>query len=62
VIFLEEPAALRPATDALLREAIEAYEKLGMANAPEAANFLWQVDEFELHCNWPHEWSWNNSG
>src|SRR5207249_6662713 len=48
VIFLDEPAALRPAADALLREAIEAYEKLGMANAPEAANFFWQAQEFEL--------------
>src|SRR6266403_2263111 len=27
VIFLDEPAALRPAADALLRETIEAYEK-----------------------------------
>src|SRR5258705_10675822 len=48
VIFLDEPAALRPAADALLRKVIQAYEKLGMANAPEAANFFWQTEEFEL--------------
>src|SRR5258706_12786805 len=36
VIFLDEPATLRPVVDALLAEATEAYEKVGMANAPEA--------------------------
>ena len=48
VIFLDEPATLRPAADALLKEATEAYEKLGLANAPEAGTFFWQAAEFEL--------------
>ena len=48
VIFLDEPATLRPATDAILREATEAYEKLGTANAPDADTFYWQAEEFDL--------------
>jgi transcription-repair coupling factor (superfamily II helicase) len=48
VIFLDEPATLRHATDGILREATEAYEKLGTANAPDAATFYWQAEEFEL--------------
>jgi transcription-repair coupling factor (superfamily II helicase) len=48
VIFLDEPATFRPAADALLREATEAYEKLGTANAPDAGTFYWQAEEFDL--------------
>ena len=48
VIFLDEPATLRPATDGILGEATEAYEKLGTANAPDAGTFFWQAEEFEL--------------
>ena len=48
VIFLDEPATLRPAVDALLAEATEAYEKLGTANAPDASTFYWQAEEFDL--------------
>jgi transcription-repair coupling factor (superfamily II helicase) len=48
VIFLDEPGNLRPVVDTLLAEATEAYEKLGMANAPEAATFYWQAEEFDL--------------
>jgi transcription-repair coupling factor (superfamily II helicase) len=48
VIFLDEPATLNAAVDALLREAIEAYEKLGMANAPETGTLYWQAEEFDL--------------
>jgi transcription-repair coupling factor (superfamily II helicase) len=48
VIFLDEPANLRPVVDTLLAEATEAYEKLGTANAPEAATFYWQAEEFDL--------------
>ncbi len=48
VIFLDEPATLRPAVDALLREATEAYEKLGSTNSPEAEIFYWQAEEFDL--------------
>ena len=46
VILVNEPATLRPAVDALLAEATEAYEKLGTANAPEAGTFYWQAEEF----------------
>src|SRR5260370_13657213 len=42
VIFLDEPATLRPATDAMLREATEAYEKLRPANAPDAGKVYGQ--------------------
>src|ERR1700739_1931775 len=48
VVFLDEPAALRPVVEALLAEATEAYEKVGLANAPAAENFYWQAEEFEL--------------
>jgi transcription-repair coupling factor (superfamily II helicase) len=48
VIFLDEPATVRPVVDRLLAEATEAYEKLGTANAPEAGAFYWQAQEFEL--------------
>ncbi len=48
VVFLDEPATLRPVVDALLAEATEAYEKVGMANAPDAGNFYWQAEEFDL--------------
>jgi transcription-repair coupling factor (superfamily II helicase) len=48
VVFLDEPATLRPVVDALLAEATEAYEKVGMANAPEAGSFYWQAEEFDL--------------
>src|SRR6266852_4163087 len=48
VIFLDEPATLRPAVDAMLHEATEAYEKLGSANSPEAGTFYWQAEEFDL--------------
>ena len=48
VVFLDEPATLRPVAEALLAEATEAYEKVGMANAPDAENFYWQAEEFEL--------------
>src|ERR1700757_1398511 len=48
VVFLDEPATLRPVLDALLAEATEAYEKVGMANAPDAGNFYWQAEEFDL--------------
>ena len=48
VIFLDEPVTLRAATDGILREATEAYEKLGTANAPDAGTFYWQAEEFEL--------------
>jgi len=48
VIFLDEPGTLRPVVDTLLAEATEAYEKLGTANAPEAATFYWQAEEFDL--------------
>ena len=48
VIFVDEPATLRPAVDALLAEATEAYERVGTATAPEAGTFYWQGEEFEL--------------
>jgi transcription-repair coupling factor (superfamily II helicase) len=48
VIFLDEPATLRPAVDASLAETTEAYEKLGTVNAPELGTFYWQAEEFEL--------------
>src|SRR5882724_8239112 len=48
VIFLDEPATLRPVVDALVSEATEAYEKLGTANAPEPRTFYWQAEEFDL--------------
>ena len=48
VIFLDEPASLRPAVDIFLREATEAYEKLGTANAPDAGTFYWQAEEVDL--------------
>src|SRR5712672_1588836 len=48
VIFVDEPGNLRPVVDTLLAEATEAYEKLGTANAPEAATFYWQTEEFDL--------------
>jgi transcription-repair coupling factor (superfamily II helicase) len=48
VIFLNEPATLRPVAEALRKEATEAYEKLGTANAPEAGTFYWQAEEFDL--------------
>jgi transcription-repair coupling factor (superfamily II helicase) len=48
VIFLDEPATLRPVVDTVLVEATEAYEKLGTANAPEAGTFYWQAEEFDL--------------
>src|ERR1700739_4208049 len=48
VVFLDEPAALRPVVEALLAEATEAYEKVGLANAPAAENFYWQAEEFDL--------------
>jgi len=48
VIFVDEPATLRPAVDALLAEITEAYERVGTATAPEAGTFYWQGEEFEL--------------
>jgi transcription-repair coupling factor (superfamily II helicase) len=48
VIFLDEPATLRPSVVAFLAEATEAYEKQGTANAPEAGTFYWQAEEFDL--------------
>jgi len=48
VIFLDEPATLRPSVEALLKQATEAYEKLGTANAPDAGTFHWQPEEFDL--------------
>src|SRR5258707_12277176 len=48
VIFLDEPGNLRPVVDTLLAEATAAYEKLATANAPEAATFYWQAEEFDL--------------
>jgi len=48
VIFLDEPATLRPAVDASLAEATESYEKLGTANAPDGGTFYWQAEEFDL--------------
>src|SRR4029077_7701716 len=48
VIFLNEPATLRPVAEALRKDATEAYEKLGTANAPEAGTFYWQAEEFDL--------------
>ncbi len=47
-VFLDEPATLLPVVNALLAEATEAYEKVGMANAPDAATFYWQAEEFDL--------------
>ena len=48
VIFLDEPATLRPCVDAFVAEATEAYEKHGTTNAPEAGRFYWQAEEFDL--------------
>src|SRR5438105_6231737 len=48
VVFLDEPATLRPAVDAWLGQATEWYEKLGTGTAPEARTFYWQADEFDL--------------
>ncbi len=48
VIFVDEPGPARLKAEEHLREATEAYERLGAANAPEASTFCWQADELEL--------------
>ncbi|HSC46406.1 MAG TPA: transcription-repair coupling factor [Candidatus Acidoferrum sp.] len=48
VVFVDEPAAVRRCVDETGREATEAYEKTGAANAPDASTFFWSGEEFEL--------------
>ena len=46
VVFVDEPGAVREAAGSAARDAIETYEKLGTANAPEAGTFFWSEEEF----------------
>src|SRR5579863_10011810 len=48
VIFVDEPEAVRTCAMEVQRDATEAYEKIGAANAPDAATFFWTGEEFDL--------------
>src|SRR6516162_3295671 len=48
IVFIDEPQAVEGAANAFVREAVEAYEKLGAANAPDAWTFFWSEEEFRL--------------
>jgi transcription-repair coupling factor (superfamily II helicase) len=53
LLFIDEPQAVEGAASDFLREAIEAYEKQGAANAPDAATFFWSEEEFHLALELP---------
>ena len=48
LIFVDEPQAVRTCATEVLRDAIQLYEKIGAANAPDAATFFWTEEEFDL--------------
>jgi transcription-repair coupling factor (superfamily II helicase) len=48
IVFLDEPQALRDATEKHLTSAQEIYDRHAQANSPEPSSYFWTQDQFTL--------------